>query len=282
MGSKANPVWVGLFVVIGFVGMVLFSLWFAKFSFTESQTFYSTRFPHSVAGLKEGALVRYKGVVIGTVDQVSLENDMSSVRVRIKIPSSFRLHSGVKATLDVQPVTGLSTIQLNADSQSTELLSKKDEQGDIIIPVKPSFFENLTLSAPDLLGKVNYLLENINTFVSSDNAKRFQNILKKIEFFIDSIDGNFSKGDVQKLSLIANKAYDTLEHIDKVAISLHHILKDNRAHMTQFMSSGLPAATRFLHEATHAADALGRIANSIEQSPRRFLTNDTSQGYALP
>lgn len=269
MENKLNTAVVGFFVIFGIMGITLFTLWFTKFSFIDDNYKYCVVFKDSVSGLKEGALVRLKGVVVGNVYKISLKDNLDGVSVILKIPKTINIKKGVEAILDVNPVTGISTVQLISEKIYDEPLEITNSDGIPIIPTKKSFFQNISISAPDLIEKIDKLITGFNKIISNENIKLISDTISSI---------NKISFELSNKKLITK----TFHNINSSAQLLEKIIKENSSGLNSFTSSVLPALTKFLNEATDAADSLSRIANSLEKSPSRFLTNDTSQGYSLP
>jgi ABC-type transporter Mla subunit MlaD len=71
-GLRRIQVSVGLLVVAGLVLLVGFVLFATRESFTRGDTIFETYFRESVQGLEVGSPVRYRGVAVGRISEISL------------------------------------------------------------------------------------------------------------------------------------------------------------------------------------------------------------------
>ena len=72
MGKRANPAVIGAFVVGAVVLVVVAAIVFGSGRFFRTTYSYILYFPSNVNGLKVGAPVKFKGIEIGSVQNILL------------------------------------------------------------------------------------------------------------------------------------------------------------------------------------------------------------------
>ncbi|MFQ5466669.1 MAG: MlaD family protein [Kiloniellaceae bacterium] len=107
METRANYLMVGSFVLVLAAGLVVFVLWLAKVQFDVKFDRYDILYDGSVTGLKVGSPVRYRGVRVGEVIEISLDPARpEQVQVTIEVESETPVRSDTVATLEIEGLTG--------------------------------------------------------------------------------------------------------------------------------------------------------------------------------
>ncbi len=107
METRASYLLVGTFVLAFAAGLVVFVIWLAKFQFDTEFARYDIRFTGSVTGLATASPVRYSGVRVGEVIEISLRPDHpEEVQVTIEIDTKTPVRSDTVATLELEGLTG--------------------------------------------------------------------------------------------------------------------------------------------------------------------------------
>lgn len=90
MQRSKNDVWVGLFVIIGFVAVLFLALKAANLLNLSFQSEYrvTAKFDN-VGGLKPRAAVKSAGVVVGRVDSITLDDKTFQARVTLSLESRY-------------------------------------------------------------------------------------------------------------------------------------------------------------------------------------------------
>ena len=254
MGKKGNPALIGAFVVgavaLFVIGLVLFG---SGRLFKQTQE-YVLFFPGAVDGLNVGAPVKFKGVEIGSVKNISIRlagtnEELNAERVAqgIRIPVIIELDSekmtqegtrkvdrkrlqhlidlGLRAQLNAQSlVTGLLFVQLNfyPDMPPTFVLPP---DGDHLpeIPTIPTRLEQVQTAAEGILRK----LEEI----------KFEKMVVAIESALAGVDQLVNSpdlraaieklpGTVGNLNEMIADARGTLARLDRESGALIAELKD--------------------------------------------------------
>ncbi|HZU96352.1 MAG TPA: MlaD family protein [Planctomycetota bacterium] len=107
---------------------------------------YFVAVPDSIAGLRPGSTVEYKGVPVGLVRAISFRGgSVEAVQVEVAIRRGVPIKTDTKATLRPQGITGLNILELTGGTSAAPDLP---EQG--VIPIEPSFLTELETTAHDV------------------------------------------------------------------------------------------------------------------------------------
>lgn len=185
---------------------------FAFYSYlliTTKSNIYYVDFDSSVAGLKNGCAVNYKGLNIGMVENIYLEEELDVVRVVIKTDYNFNMYSDYVPTINMQGLAGVCVIELTRDSElSHELL-----ESESIIKGRMSYIESLQSSLENLNKKLNKLME---PQASSDGSvvDNMEKIVGNIEKISKQLADSDAQGVVNKINVCADKLQTAIERAE--------------------------------------------------------------------
>lgn len=180
METRANYVLIGAFTLAGFVGMLAFLLWFAKFEVDRQFDYYDVYFPE-VSGLSRASEVRFAGLPVGQVMDMELARDGSGqVRVRIEVRRGTPIREGASASLESQGVTGVALVGITAGRPDAPLLT--DTGGAVpVIPSSRSALQTLTDEGPEMIARLNTVAEQLTVLFGEENQGRVTSILENVE-----------------------------------------------------------------------------------------------------
>jgi phospholipid/cholesterol/gamma-HCH transport system substrate-binding protein len=182
--------------ILGFIICITFIFLFISYGVTN---FYNKKyvvyFDHAVSGLKVGSSVGFKGVPVGLINSIEIENlKTDRVKVVIKISKKIKLYEGCKAKISMQGLTGYSILELN-NTKTEKLLNGYMPE----IDSEYSDIEKLFNHLPDIMSNGNDLIKSIN------------DILRKNKKSINTSLNNFNN-----LILTMNKAFYEIHESAKV------------------------------------------------------------------
>ncbi len=219
MVTKAQKFRLGIFITVISVLMIMFLIMVAGTKIMQKRDIYYIRYKDtSVTGLQIGGPVKYRGIGIGRVDDISIDlENISDIIVTASIKSDTPIKGDMKASLIPIGITGLVQVEITGGSQEAELL----ESGSYI-NAGQSTFESISGKAEIIANKFEILLNNLNTITSEENAKRLNNIIANVDTIIDdnqsSIINTVASLEVitKDLEQIANSTRSLLERFDKI------------------------------------------------------------------
>ena len=178
METRANHVFIGVFVLIAVAGIVGFVAWLAKIDIDREFSTYHIFFEGSVTGLRPASDVIYRGIPVGAVAEIVIDpDDRSRVRVTVDVAANTPIREDSVATLQIKGITGVSQIQITGGSVDSPALVAKADQDLPVIRSKPSSFEQFFSGAPELLSQLVVLTSEAVDLLSEDNRRSVQRIL---------------------------------------------------------------------------------------------------------
>ncbi|MGI9509536.1 MAG: MlaD family protein [Geminicoccaceae bacterium] len=296
MSAKAKPVRIGVFVV-GAVALVVAGLlaFGGRDLFTERPR-YIAYFQGSVAGLRVGAPVNFRGVPIGEVVDIRLRYHTDSGDILLPVlfetsPQSIDvvgsddfqdqegeaevqrlIERGLRAQLSaVSMVTGQLAIELAIRPASEPKLVGGDD-AHIEIPTIPSSIQALESQVRSLLESkeanqgVKDIINDINQLLGEDNRRHVSAILANLA----DITGTFSEHDDDIASVIEGGA-ELITKAEDTLLDLRKLLESSEAAVTD-LSEALVAReddiVRSIEDFDAAAQSIARMADQINNAVR--------------
>ena len=178
METRANYLLIGAFALAGFIGLLGFLLWFARFELDRQFAYYDVRFT-AVSGLSRASEVRFAGLPVGQVVSVGLApNGDGTVLVRLEVSGDTPVRPDSVATIESMGVTGVSYVAISAGDPAGPLL--RDEGGIPELRAGRSVLQSLTEDAPEIITEALAVMQNISGFLGEDNQRMVQDILDNL------------------------------------------------------------------------------------------------------
>ncbi|RUS63128.1 MCE family protein [Pseudorhodobacter sp. E13] len=192
METRANYVLIGAFTILGFIGLIAFSLWFARVELDRQFAYYDVKFT-SVSGLARASDVRFAGLPVGQVVEVKLSPDNDgTILVRLEVAQNTPVRAGSVATIESQGVTGVSYVGISAGEVREPLLRDVSDLAIPQIEAGRSMLQSLSEDAPELVNEVLNVVKDLRRLISDENVSRVDNILANLdrasEGFAQSLD----------------------------------------------------------------------------------------------
>lgn len=179
MENKSHALAAGAFVVLVTALLIGLAMWLMRD--VANTVTYEMVTDDAVTGLQPQAAVRFKGVAVGKVTDISFDPDnRGNVLVRIAVSPDAPITRSTFATLTFQGVTGLSFVQLDDPGGSSEPPAPGPGGGPPRIPLKDSALGQLTERAGNLMDKVEKATDNLNQVLGGENQAALTTALKEI------------------------------------------------------------------------------------------------------
>ncbi len=291
MENRAHALAAGLFTLVLGAALAAVALWFSKDELKLIP--YALATTSSVTGLKVEAPVRYRGVDVGKVDDISIDTANSGrVQIRIGVREGTPITKSTYAQLGYQGITGLAYVLLGDDGKSKEALqSSKNEVASIRL--KPSLMDDgevLFGSVVEITDKIKHLLDDENqghvrrTLASlEDVTQRASTVTKKLEPSVEAMPGLIAEakglardarasigkadqliGSANGLALKLDERVDTLTRavasVEEVGVTARAVGDETMPRMNVLIDD--------LSKETHA---LGRVINTLGEQPQSLV-----------
>ena len=307
METKVNYAAVGLFVLVLGAVLVAVILWLASGGgFQKKYDPYLALVGESVAGLNLNAPVKYRGVDVGKVREITLDPDNpEQVRLVFAIERGVPIKQDTVATLKTQGLTGIAYVELSGGTRESPPLvaSKAGEYPQI--PTKPSLSARLENILTSLMAKLDSTSSSITAFLSEDNQAAFKSALADLSVITRTIAGRkdaIDKGLASAARTFDNGARVTAELgpvIERVGRSADAVkgMGDEAARASaaagktveaagktvetiggdvkRFTAETLPELERLLGELSVLSTSLRRLSEQTQRNPSSLLFGRT-------
>jgi len=242
MENRAYAIAVGIFTLVLGISMA-FAYWWISGS-QETRTAYTISSQLPVTGLSPEATVKFRGVDIGKVTEISLApTSQTTVLIDIAVAQNLKLSSGAYAELRRQGLTGLAYIDLNDESNNASALPAGST-----IPLRPTLIDNLTSKGPELLAQLEVLLQSSSQLTASANRVLTNVDIQKLNNTI----ANFEKASEKTLPAI-NSATNMFNNANKM------LSEKNQVQLVQTLES-----------AQQTFDATRPLINELSLTTKKF------------
>ena len=181
METRANYVLIGAFTLAGFLGILGFFLWFARFELDRQFAYYDVMFD-SVSGLSNASEVRFAGLPVGKVVDVQLApDDSGQIVVRLEVNADTPVRTSSVATIETLGVTGVSYVGISAGKPQDPLLKDTSTDPFPKIPAGRSVLQSLTEDAPEILEEILTVTRSVSELLGPVNQERVTAILSNVE-----------------------------------------------------------------------------------------------------
>ncbi len=187
MENRSHALMTGFFTIALVIAAILAGIWFNRDRVTRVPYLIATTI--AVPGLNPQAAVRYRGIEVGKIDDISFDPKVAGqILVHIQVDPDAPITNTTYATLGYQGVTGIAYIQLDDDKTGSPLMASKDGQL-AHIPLRPGLLDQLEKRGKEILATTDELTKRIDNLMSPANQKiiigTFDNISKTAQAYGD-------------------------------------------------------------------------------------------------
>jgi phospholipid/cholesterol/gamma-HCH transport system substrate-binding protein len=166
MKNNRRKILLGLFVVIGIAAFT-----FAIFYIGQNKNLFSSTITLSsvfknVKGLVAGNNVRFAGIKVGSVSNITILND-TSIKVEVYIESSYQkfLRKDSKMNIGSDGLMGDKLVELTPGTAKSEMI----QNNDVLVAVKPLDLDGIMTSAQNTLQHVEVLTDEVSKIAYKAN-----------------------------------------------------------------------------------------------------------------
>ncbi len=235
--TRRREIMVGVVIVAGVVAAVLGTLWLQDASFGRGTREIEALFTQ-VGQLMDGNAVKFRGVNIGRVEEISVEEDGAAVRVRMRIRDQVELPSNSAVLLAPENMFG-------------------DWQAEIVDPsVEPNtqfrFFSPNDPDNPDLLG--GYALPEFSRLTAAADR-----ISEDMAALTERVEEAFTEETARNLSR-------AIDNVQEVSERLRQLMEAQAGAVSE-LASEFEESARELGTAAHTAHLVFERAEALLGAP---------------
>ncbi len=234
MESRANYTLVGIFAILFLILFVITVFWFGKFGIKDEYDLYRVLATESVSGLNIEAPVKYKGVEVGKVQEIKInEQNSELIELTLKIKKGTPIKTTSVASIKPQGITGLSYVDIKPGDNNSPLLVADNSQiptiryDESIFGKLDSSFSSMSDRVASILFKIDSMLNNKNIEELSKTIQNLQKITADIAILTKNSKElpNETKEALNKLSASIESANKAILKIDSAATTIDNAVK---------------------------------------------------------
>jgi len=301
---------VAAFALLAVVATVAFVLWYSGRGERLDYVRYEIYFDGSVSGLARGSPVRYLGVDVGRVENLSVDRaNPGRVKVLVSADSQAPVSGATRARLGLLGLTGLLYIDLQKDpgANPAQALTKGEEFD--VIPSRQGDIEAFLAKLPDLLGHAAGLAERMELMLADDNIEAVTETLRNLRAAsrelpavtreAASLAGDLRRASTEVTELAASLRSVTgsagpqleatlagtraaVEKLGHAADSLDRIVSGNEATLAQFAGSGVGDLQQLIVDLRQTSEEMRALARSLRDNPSGLLLERKESGLEIP
>lgn len=259
MENKAHALMAGLFTIVLLAAAVFIGIWLNRDRVEYVPYQIATKL--SVPGLNPQAAVRYRGLDVGKVDDITFDPQVvGQILVHISVKPDTPITQSTFATLGYQGVTGIAYVQLDDDGSKPVKLHSTPEQV-ARIEMRPSLFDQLQTRGLAILQQTEEVAKRINNMLEPANQKAildaFDNV-SKAATEIESIPRQLEP-TLARLPAVTTQAQKSLASLDALSRDASALASSLNSIATKMNAPGGTLST-----ITDTAARLGSVAERIE------------------
>ena len=292
---------VGAFVLVLGAVLIAIVLWLASGgAFQKKYDLYLAIEDESVAGLSLNAPVKYNGVDVGKVRDISLEpGNPERVNLLFAIDQGTPIKEDTVAVLKTQGLTGIAYVELSGGTPASPPLKAGPQSPYPVIQTKPSLSARLENVLSNVLAKLDSTSSSINAFLSDENKVAFKSALADIAVVSrtiaarkDTLDAGMASAarTFENASLASAKVGPAIERIERSAAAVEKMgtevartsasagqtANEIGADVKRFTAETLPELERLLGELGVLSASLRRLSDQTEGNPAGLLFGRTA------
>jgi len=302
MENKAHAIIAGIFTIAMVAAAVVVAVWFNRD--TETRVPYQLATTLSVTGLYPQATVRYRGLDVGRVDDITFDPQKpGQILVHIGVRPDTPITRSTFGTLGYQGVTGLAYVELDDDgSNPAPLPSGKERVARI--ELRPGLLQKLQTEGLAIMMQTEELTRRFNALLAPANQQAILSMLDNINraaAAFQPLPGQL-ESTLARMPAVVSEAQRSLAALNRLARNADALAADLRAPDSAIARLGVAAdrvdtlADRFAREVLPLTSdvrsslrVLNRTLSDLNERPQSILFGGPGippgpgePGYAAP
>ena len=219
MENRSHALMTGFFTIALLIAAVLAGIWFNRDRVERVP--YQIATTQSIPGLNPQAAVRYRGLEVGKVDDISFDPKMpGQILIQLAVDPEAPVTKTTFATLGYQGVTGIAFIQLDDERTGSPLMAS-DPKHIARIPLRPGFLDQLEKRGTVILDKAEAMTTRLSELVSPANQKTILGAFDDVSRAADAYAALPAKlqPTIDRLPELAGKAEQSMASFNELSTS---------------------------------------------------------------
>ena len=237
MTSKASYMLVGAFALVLGAAFIWGVLWISAGGTPQEFSRYVVYITDSVSGLNVDAPLKYRGVDVGKVEQISIDQkNPERIRLLLQVREGTPINQDTVASLEYQGLTGIANVNLSGGGGWSQPLELAPGEEYPVIRSRSSIFSSLDTTLEDLLANLIETSASLNALLNEKNR--------------DSVGQS-----LENVAILTGSFAEQSQRLEAIIAHLEQTLDNSRR-----ASDGLP---QLVQEFTHSASAITAMADEI-------------------
>jgi phospholipid/cholesterol/gamma-HCH transport system substrate-binding protein len=302
MTSKSTYMLVGAFVLVLGAAFIWGVLWISAGGTPQSIDRYLVYMEDSVSGLNVDAPLRYRGVDVGKVEKISIdERNPERIRLVLQVRQGTPVSADTVATLEYQGLTGIASVNLSGGTAASPSLGPTPGEEFPVIQSRASFLSRLDKTLDGLLANLTQTSQSINEVLGDENrvnvARSIENVAvlteriaqqsAQLESIINHLEATLRNTSVasadfpalvqqfsrsaESITAMADEIRAVGENLSSASGTIGAAVDASSADLVQFTGTVLPEMAALLEDLRVAALNLRRMSETLEQDPSVLL-----------
>jgi len=260
MKRKSTDMWVGIFVVVGIILLILMTVKIEKFQVGKRFGYTLSIYFDSAAGLAQNSQVRVAGVRVGDVEKVGLEN--GKAKVTFRIPPEVILYKDAKAYLKSEGFLGEKYVEITPGTPGNP---KVEPNGVIEQGAPPTDLEHFISNVDNIGEDIKEVVKPLGNILKSVDPKKVESVVNNIDHFSGQLSdlAKESKETIQKVKEAFARIEDIGEKVQKGEGTLGKLISDEAIY--QDAKKTIETAKEAVEKVKGTADTLKNVSEKIER-----------------
>lgn len=267
MESKVNYTFLGIFVIALISALVGIAGWLISDTAYRQYALYYAYMNESVSGLNKEAPVKYNGVNVGYVADISLNPDNHrQVQLLLKIEAQIPITEGTSAMMISQGLTGLRFIELSMHDVHMPLLTAGNKKYPVI-KTESSLLVRLDQSLETMVKDFHHISDSLKTLLDKETTTSLTNTLNHVEAITEGL-ATHSQQLTQTIAdahtVLGNSAKASNDFPQLVRL-LQTTLKEMQGMTTQLWTTGADIAMAAKQSGLMVAQVNEQVVPNVSQ-----------------
>jgi phospholipid/cholesterol/gamma-HCH transport system substrate-binding protein len=260
MRSKRSEMWVGIFVLIGIILLVLMTMKIEKFQIGEKAGYLLNVYFDSVPGLDRNSPVRVVGVHVGDVEKIALEQ--GKAKVTFRLPRNIYLYKDAKAYIKSEGFLGEKYVEI---SPGTPGYPKLEPNGLVEQGAPPVDVEQLLSQMGSIGNDIKGVTQPLENVLKTVDAKKVDKMIDNFNKFSGQLTGiaEDSRETIQSVKNAFSRMEDIGNKVEKGEGTLGKLIKDETIY--QDAKETVETVKEAAESAKKAVDTLKDMSEKIER-----------------
>ncbi len=271
METRANYALVGFFTLLVIAAAFGFVYWMAQSGRGGPTAELAIRIPGSANGLSVGSPVRFNGIPVGSVRNLTIDPDDPRYSIAFtEVRADAPVYASTQARLEVQGLTGAAYIELSGGAKGEEnILQRALETGrPAVLIAEQSSVTNLLATADKILKRAEQAIGDVQGFAADARGPLTQTI-RNVETFTSALAQNSDSIDrfLNSLSTLSGTIDRVSDTLNSTLAAAERLVSAIDADKINAVVSNTERATRNI---ANASDNIGDLVVNVRNAAANF------------